>query len=260
MKDETIIPQIAGEANERVRRIASYHYGFEPANKDIERTDEMLRNEYAVLHEQRIMRHLAAAEITRPLLKHRDRIGSGRFEEMWLDKRVFRYLTFASMSFRAGIPIATISLCRTAIEAGLRERLAEELARRECTQDGELPGAVLEKMRELEGNSLGTTGRRKGLIELAEENDIISRKEIEEAFGKFRFGGQNSRRILDKFMHGDFVWIARFIKEKDQDATVQGARDILQEHKIIADFASDDIAFELLKAATRIAEILYFRD
>lgn len=75
--------------------------------------------------------------IGKVLLKHRDRIGSLKFEEITFDKLIFHYLRWASMSFRAGIPIGSIFLCRTAIETGLRERIAEELAEKEGIKDKE---------------------------------------------------------------------------------------------------------------------------
>lgn len=140
--NETRIPRISDEMNERIKSIVEYHYGFTPKDDDIDWIDRMLRNNYAVLHDQQIIRELAAINVRNELLEHRDRIGSIEFERIWTEKDIFKYLTFASMCFRAGIPAGTISLCRTAIESGLRERLAEELARKEATNVSKLPEAT----------------------------------------------------------------------------------------------------------------------
>jgi len=260
MEKETIIPQISDAAKEKIKRIVKYHYGFEPKDKDIKWIDETIRNHYSVLHEQRIIRNLITVEIDNILLKHRTKIGSEKFEKICLDKLIFYYLMLASMSYRAGIPIATILLCRTALEAGLRERIAEKLAENECRNKNDLPEKVLEKIKALKDNTLGTKKGKKGLINLAEENGVISENEIEKIFSKLKFGQQKSRKILDKFIHGDLTWIVSFIKEKDKDSRVMGAKNILDEYKIIAESSIDDIAFKVLRGTTKVAEILYFRD
>jgi len=260
MEKETIIPQISDEDKERIKKIVRHHYGFEPKNKDIKWIDEVIRNHDSVLHEQRIIRNLVTVEIDNILLKHRAKIGSEKFEKTCLDKLIFYYLMFASMSYRAGIPIAAILLCRTALEAGLRERLAEKLAEKECNNDNELPNVVLEKIDKLKNKSLGTKGEIRGLIDLAKENNIISNKAIEKVFSKLIFGQHKSRRVLDKIIHGDLIWLVSFIKEKDKDSGVIGANNILQEYKIIADSRINDKAVEILRGTTKIAEILYFEN
>ena len=263
-----VIPQISDKMRKRIKKIVKFHYGFDPQDRDIDWIDDVLRNNYSTLHDQRIIRNLVTMEIHKILLKHRDKkrdkIGSIKFEKILLHKLIFHYLTFASMSYRAGIPFATISLCRTAIEAGLRERVAEELAKKEISRNEQFPKKVLEKMETLKDLSLGTikTEKReiKGLIKLAEENNIISNEVIQEVFKKLKFKYQNSRKILDKFIHGDLIWIVNFVKEKGKNSEVIGAENILEKSKIIADFNIDDIAVEVLKATTKIAELLYFKN
>lgn len=263
-----IIPQISDEMRKRIKKIVEFHYGFKPQDRDIDWIDDVLRNNYSTLHDQRIIRNLVTAEIDKILLKHRDKhrdkIGSIKFEKILPHKLIFHYLTLASMSYRAGVPFATISLCRTAIEAGLRERVAEELAKKEVSKNEEFPKKVLEKMETLKDLSLGTIktkkGETKGLIKLAEENNIISDKVIEEIFKRLKFKYQNSRKILDKFIHGDLVWMVNFFKEKDKNSEVIGAENVLEESKIIANFKIDNVAVEVLKGTTRIAEILYFKN
>ncbi len=260
MTKETIIPQLSNEMRKRIKKIVEFHYGFRPKNKDINWIDKMLRNNYSVLHDQRIIRNLATVEIDKMLLKHRDKIGSIKFEKILLDKLIFRYLTLASMCYRAGISFATITLCRTAIETGLRERIAEELAKKECNKTKEFPKIILEKLKTLKDISLGTRGENKGLIDLAEENNMISNKTIEKIFKELKFKQQSSRRILDKFIHGNLIWMVNFVKEKNKNVEVIGAENILEKYKIIADSKINDIAVEVLKGTTKIAEILYFEN
>jgi len=259
-----IIPQISDKMRKRIKKIVTFHYGFKPQDRDIDWIDDVLRNNYSALHDQRIIRNLVTMEIDKILLKHRDKNGSMKFGKILRHKRIFHYLTLASISYKAGIPFATISICRTAIEAGLRERVAEELAKKEVGKNEKFPKKVLEKMETLKDISLGTVktkkGETKGLIKLAEENNIISDKVIEKIFKKLKFRYQNSRRILDKFIHGDLIWTVNFFKEKDKNCKVIGAENVLEECKIIADFKIDNVAVEVLKGTTKIAEVLYFNN
>lgn len=251
--NETRIPEISDAMKERIKDIVKYHYGFAPKDDDIAWIDEMLRNNYSALHDQRIIRELAVENVSDELLKHRDRIGSVEFERIWLEKTIFNYLTFASMCYRAGIPAGTISLCRTAIESGLRERLAEQLARKEKLNDAQLPKAVLDKLTKLRDQSLNK------LISLAESEKIIMNREIEGIFRGLKFRNQTSRRILDKFIHGDIIWMVNFAKDRG-DVKVVGAKDKLEEYKIIAEGGIGQIAFEVLKGTYKIAEILYYKN
>ena len=252
--NEIRIPQISDEMKKRIKKIVRYHYGLTPKDDDIERIDKGLRNNYATLHDQRIIRELATEDIGKELLNHRDRIGSIEFERIWLEKAIFKYLTFASMCFRVGIPAGTISLCRTAIESGLRERLAEELARKETTNVPKLPEATWNKLKELNDKRLAQ------LIEEAGQEGIIEKQKIEEIFQEFKFRDQSSRRILDKFIHGDIVWMVNFVRDKEEDIRAIGAKNKLREYKIISDMITDQIAIEVLKATYKIAEILYYKN
>ncbi len=155
----------------------------------------MLSNSYGAMHEQRVIEELATNNLTNGLLKHRDRLGTSEFERIWLEKDAFKYLTFASMCFRAGIPAGTISLCRTAIKSGIRERLAEELARKEVTDESSLSRAIRDNLSRLEHNI-----KLWKLIDEAKKNGVLGGRDIEEAFQEL--GG---REILDKFIHGDVL-------------------------------------------------------
>lgn len=248
------VPQVSKETIKRIKEIVEYHHGFTPRDDDICRIDDMLRDQYAVLQPHRIVRELVMREIDKDLLTHRDRLGSLEFERIWLEKTIFKYLTFASMSYRAGIPAATISLCRTAIESGLRERLAEELAEKGSTSSSELAEAVCSKLKELERKTLA------GVIRVASEEGIIGKQEVGAAFQELRFKHQTARKILDKFIHGDIVWIVDFVRHREEDTSVVGAKDLLQEYKLISDMKTDEIAVEVLKATYEIAGILYFGD
>lgn len=280
---ETRTSQISGEARERVKDIVGYHYGFMPKDDDIERIDGMLRNDYVVSHEQRIISELASENISNELLKHRDRIGSIEFERIWLEKNIFKYLTFASMCFRAGIPAGAIGLCRTAIESGLREKLAEKRAINRGVDASQLAEATLVEIKRLEGK--GGPGE---LIPDAEKAGIITKKEIEDIFKELKFRG-DARRILDKFIHGNIVWMVNFARDR-KDIKVRGAEgkveryklvpsedggyekvfegeeeykvcvDKLQEYKTIHEMEIGEVASKVLKATYRIAEVLYYEN
>lgn len=249
--EKSAVPQISDEVKQRVKSIVKFHYGFIPKEADIEWIDRMLRNNYAVLHEQQIIRELAAKNMSNGLLKHRDRIGSTEFERIWLEKDIFRYLTFASMCFRAGVPAGAIGLCRTAIESGLKEKLAEEAARKEITDESKLSEVTLNKLKRLGNKSLHK------LIKEATERGIIKGQDIEEAFQELKPKDQSGRKILDKFIHGEITWIVDYVKDR-KDIGVIGAKDELDEYKVISEAEITHIATEALKASYRIAEILYF--
>ena len=192
------------------------------------------------------------------------------------------------MCFRAGIPAGAIGLCRTAIESGLRERLAEELARKENPSDCDLSEAVLNKLRKLEKDKKYDSLAK--LIEEAAKNGIVKEDEIKDAFQEFKVKGQGSRKILDKFIHGDIVWMVNFAKNR-KNIKVRGAEgklkryklipnkakegykevfekeeeykvtiDKLEEYKIIHYMEIDEIAIKVLKATYRIAGILYYKN
>jgi hypothetical protein len=244
---------MSDEMKERVKNIVEYHYGFTPKDDDIYWIDGMLRDNYAALYPHQIIRELVVNNVSNELLEHRDRIGSEEFERIWAEKDIFKYLTSASMCFRAGIPVGTISLCRTAIESGLRERLAEKLARKEATKVSKLSEATWNKLKELSDKKLAQ------LIEEADQEEIIKKQKIEEIFQEFKFRNQSSRRILDKIIHGDIVWMVNFVRDSKEDTRVIGARNELHEYKIIADMRSDKVAIGVLKATYKIAEILYYK-
>lgn len=251
--NETTIPQLSDEEKKRIKGIVDYHYGFTPADKDLLWIDETLRSHYVVLHGQRIIWEATAREAGKDLLRHKDRLGSLEFERIWFEKSIFRYLTLASVCYRAGIPAGAISLCRTALEAGLRERLAEESAKREATNQADLPAKMLERLRRLHDKSLGD------LIAIASKEGILSERDIEEGFSALKFQNQNGRKILDKFIHGDIVWLVDFVRSCEEDTRVVGAKDVLEEFKVIADMKIDQVAIEVLKATYRIAALLHFQ-
>jgi len=234
--------EISKEEIKKIKKIVKFHYGFSPEEKDIKNINRGLKNNYIVLHQQKIINKLATRYASRELLKYWDKIGSQRFEEIWLTKIMFHYLIYASMSYQVGIPIATICLCRTAIESGLREKIAERLAD-DTTQ-------MMNKIKELEEKRLWS------LIKNAEHEGIISKNEIEKIFQKFKEG----RHVLDKFIHGDIMWIKDFIETKYEDTEVIGSVNELEKSKIIANSKTDKIAFEILKCTYKLAETFYFKN
>ncbi|MEA1958624.1 MAG: hypothetical protein U9N44_02985 [Chloroflexota bacterium] len=276
--------KLPSEIKERVKDRLKYHCGFTPTDDDIERVDRMLRNDYIASHEQRIFSELEGEHLISELLRHRDRIGSLEFERIWTEKDIFRYLTLASMCFRAGIPAGTIVLCRTALEAGLREKLAESRAMQRGVEASKVPEEILNEMGKLAHKLLSE------LISDVDTEKVLDRKVIEDSFREVKFLKEPSHKILDKFIHGDIRWMVEFARN-GRDIKVEGARgkvqkskmvpdgsggyemvfeseeeyesppvDKLQEYKMIHMIGSGEIAREVLKATYRVAEVLYYEN
>jgi hypothetical protein len=74
----------------------------------------------------------------------------------------------------------------------IKERLAEERAKRELRSNSNLPEATRLKLEELADKKLGT------LIKLCDEDNIIKIEMIEELFQDLKFKNHCGRRILDK--------------------------------------------------------------
>jgi len=245
--ENTIIPPLSGSQRKKIKEVVKFHYGIDADDHDIDWIDEMLRNHYSMLHNQNVIRRLVTVNINKTLLKHRDKIGSIEFGRITIDKLIFRYLTSASMSYRAGIPIATISLCRTALEGGLKEKIAEKIAKDEK--------GIWEAIKEL------ANWRLWQLVQRAEDENIISKSEIERFFTideKMKKIIRNPRNLLDKYIHADLPAIIAFLKEIGADAEVVGDIDLIGKKKIQAQTFIDKIAVFILTATTRIAERLYF--
>lgn len=245
--EKTIIPPISSSRRERIKKIVRSQYGIDAKDNDIDWIDSMKRNNYSVLHDQQIISNLVTVNVNNKLLKHRDRIGSIELERLMMNKLIFKYLTYASMCYRASIPLATIFLCRTAIEAGLREKLAEKIAKENAKQ-------VWEEMQDLTRLKLWQ------LIKKIEDEGIISKDEIEKFFtvdDKMKVIIPNPRNLLDKYIHADLSTIISFLEAIGMKSKVYGAEDLMQEKKIQAEAFIDKIAVFVLVATTRLAERLY---
>lgn len=246
-----VIRSLSNPQRKKIKEVVKFHYGIDAEDHDVDWIDRMLRNSYSTLHYWNVLRNLLTVNIGKILLKHREKIGTTKFETITTDKMIFRYLTFASTCYREGIPMATIHLCRTAIETGLRERIAEERAKNEINDIDDLSQKIWEFMEKLERKQL------KDLIKIAEDSGILERGEIERVFKSLKLGEQPSRKVLDKFIHGDIAWIVKFVESR-RPTQVIGARDVLDEKKITAMSQINDVAVITLIATTRIAERLYF--
>jgi len=151
------------------------------------------------------------------------------------------------MCYRTGIPLATIFLCRTAIEAGLREKLAEKRAKENSER-------IWKEMQNLIDLKLWQ------LIKKIEDENIISKNEIEMLFtinNKMKNIIPNPRNLLDKYIHADLPTIITFLEAIGADTKVIGAENFMQEKKIQAEAFLDKIAVFVLVATTRLAERLY---
>ena len=223
---------------QRIKKIVEFHYGFLPDDDEIVSIDEGLRNQYSVLHDQYIIRELLTRKVSDILVAHRRE--KPDIENLFIEKLMFRFLTLASMCYRAGIPLACIALCRVALEAGLRERLAEVKA--------SSPEEVWNEINKRRHKLLGS------LVKEADQQGIMSKKEFEELFV---FGGQLGHHLLDKYIHADLNSIIRLFESLQFDIRVMGAKDALAEKKIQAEAYTDKVAVAVLAATTRIAEKLY---
>jgi hypothetical protein len=234
-------------AIERIKATLKSHYGIVANDQEIHRIDEHLRNNYVVLHDQMIMREIVSRNITKILLKHRTKENVSQLEALFLAKSVFSYLTYARMCYRAGIPLASIFLCRTAIESGLREKIAEKRAARNKTE-------ILDEMTRLMNRRLSEIER------IAEVEEIINEGELEEIFRidkGMETAIRNPRQILDKYIHADFPAIVSILGELGVDVRLQTPKDPLEEKKIAAMLLTDKVAVLILMATTRLAERLY---
>lgn len=231
-------PKIPAPNSGRIKKIVESHYGFVPDEQDILWIDEMLRGGYGTLHEQHIIRKLVTHRIDEILLSHRQE--KPDIENLFSEKSIFHYLIFASMSFNAGIPLGCIALCRTALEVGLRERIAEKKA--------SSPEEVWDQIRK----------RRKiwfrDLLKEAEQQGILNEKQLQEAF---EFAGQFGRHVLDKYIHADWDSMISLLEGLEFDIRVVGAKNKLAEKRIQAEAYIDQVAAGVLAAATKIAETLY---
>ena len=232
-KPKILAPDIA-----RIKKIVEFHYGFVPNEQDILWIDQMLRGQYEVLHEQYIIRKLVTSRIGDILLSHREERPD--IENLFSKKSIFHYLTFASMSFYAGIPLGCIALCRTALEAGLRERLAEIRA--------SSPQEVWYQIKK--HSKMGF----RGLLKEAEQEGILSKKQLQESF---EFAGRFGRHALDKYIHADLESIISLLEDLKLDIRVVGAEDKLAEKKIQSEAYIEQIAVAVLAATTKIAETLH---
>jgi len=245
--EKNVVPPLSSSRRERIKKIVRFHYGIDAKDSDIAWIDKMLRNNYSILHDQHVINNLVTVNIGNIYRRHRDRIGSIKLEKLMMDKLIFKYLTFASMCYRANIPIATILLCRTAIEAGLREKLAEKRAKEHIKQ-------VWEEIKTL------THLRLWQLIQQSEDEGIINKNELEKLFvidDKMKAIIPNPRNLLDKYIHADLPTIIAFLETIGVDTRVIGVEDIMQEKKIQAEASIDKIAVFILAATSRLAERLY---
>lgn len=223
---------------QRIKKIIKFHYGFVPDEEEIITIDQGLRSQYGVLHDQYIVRELVNRRISGILLAHRKE--KTDIETLFLDKSIFHFLTFASMCYRAGIPLGCIVLCRIALEAGLRERLAEAKALS--------PEEVWSGIKKRRNKLLGS------LVEEADREGIMAKKDFEELF---MFGAAIGHHLLNKYVHADLDSIVSFLEGLQFDTRVISAKDMLSEKKIQAEVYTDEIAVAVLAATTRIAEKLY---
>lgn len=117
------------------------------------------------------------------------------------------YLNEAQWCFIHGRYLASIMLCRSSLEVGLREAIAHVKSFKDKT-------TFLKEYVNLEKKLLG------GLISRAKELQLIEEKELESIFTlskKFRCNFR-PRKLLDKFIHGGYSNLFVLL----QEVTIQG--------------------------------------
>lgn len=254
MNNYTIIPALDEGVKEEIRELTESNYGFTPDKYEIERIDKGLRENYEPLHKYRIYNRILTSFIKNIIWQYKDKIGETEFYKIRQSKLIFFYKDLAERCFHEAIHYATICLCRTAIEAGLRERVAEELAKKDTDMTKSIDEKIFEQMNKLKKDTLGP------LLTNAGKEKIITKNDVKKMFQK-EFGSRSGRNILDKFVHGDIFAIYDFLKNAGKDTTVFSGEEIsaTEIRKFVATGGSYAIAYEILKITTKIAEILYFK-
>jgi len=114
-------------ARNEIKELVKTKYGFSPENDEINYINDMLRLTYFDLHQFRIVNHIATSSIFNSLMKYRA-VKGYEFDNIYSDKLIFKYLRLARKCFEEALNFPAICMCRTAIESGLIERVAEEQA------------------------------------------------------------------------------------------------------------------------------------
>ena len=194
-----MIKMINDEMMKNIKELTKERYGFTPNDFEINSIGESLSLSYEELHQYKIINHLVTRKIY--LDKFNYWSGLSTFNTITNEKLIFRFLKLAIKCYNEANNYASICLCRTAIETGLIERVAEENAKNDNAKDKCYEQKVVYYMNRNKGKMLHRN------LELAQGFDIISITDVEEMFER-NIGHGIGKKILDKFVHGDIIDIA----------------------------------------------------
>lgn len=172
--------------------------------------DEIQREEPLVNFNYRqaefLRRTVVLRKVCYPILKNREQVEKAS-QERFQFSFINHHLNEAQGCFIHGLYLASIMLCRSSLEVGLREAIAH-------VKSSENKTTFLREYINLERKTLGD------LIPKAQELHLIEEEELESIFilrPKFRYNFK-PRKLLDKFIHGAYSELFVLV----QEVTIQG--------------------------------------
>jgi hypothetical protein len=143
-----------------------------------------------------LMRSMVIDKTLFPILQDSKSKASPEQQTIFNASFALPYLYEALESFRHGLVVSTIALCRSTTEVSLREKIALKGSR-----DGNRD--KLEEYKKLEFKQLG------GLIEIADRSKIIAEDHFDRIFTPLHLlandvNAKDYRKLLDKFVHGAY--------------------------------------------------------
>ena len=143
-----------------------------------------------------LRRGLIIEKFCDPILEEANQHATVEIREFFASSLIQPYFHELSECFRLGSLLATISICRSSLEVGLREAVAYRKAKQKHTN-------ILEEYGVLEWTLLGP------LLQIAEEMDIIESDHVNRIFTPLHLLPEMEdpgeyRKLLDKFIHGSY--------------------------------------------------------
>lgn len=157
-----------------------------------------------------LRRGLIIKKFCDPILEEANQNSTVEIQGFFASSLIHPYFHELSECFRLGTFLATISICRSSLEVGLREAVAYRKAKQNRTE-------ILEEYGALEGKLLGSLKQKRGLLQMAEEMGIIEGAHVDRIFTPLHLLGemedpQKYRKLLDKFIHGSYSDLFMLVK------------------------------------------------
>lgn len=200
--NESKYPDLLPDHKQIIKEQAKTTYGLDISAEDIETALKQKHSELYDFHRaQQIRREIVVRKMLLPILndarKKAGKKDNAQFELGFMGPYFFE----AVNCFESGLVVATIFLCRSALEVGLREVIAQERSNRNGT-------SLLDEYNSLEKAMLGS-GKEGGLLKIAEKMNIIKADRVNRTFTPLHRLAQSQnpeeyRRLLDKFIHGSY--------------------------------------------------------